>query len=133
MSEQTEVWDPHFESPREPALLVCYARGLLADRLCDLTEEQLLQHAVSELEHVFPGAHDHFQQGTSICWRKQTWIRGGWPLVRSGFAHRVAAFREPDGRVFFAGDYATSHHWLNTMEGALESGEHAARSISELT
>ena len=55
---------------------------------------------------------------------------GGWPLVREGFSHRVGAFREPDGRVYFAGDFAATPDLLNTMEGAIESGEHAASQIN---
>ncbi len=35
-------------------------------------------------------------------------------MARDGFADRVAVFREPEGRVYFAGDYATDPEWLNT-------------------
>ncbi len=121
-----EIWDPYFDSPREPALLVCYAKGELADRLGSLEEAARLRYAVAELEHIFPGAAEHFQTGTSFCWRDQPWIRGGWPLVREGFEHQVGVFREPEGRLYFAGDYAAAPRWLNMLEGAIESGEFAA-------
>ncbi len=128
-----EIWDPYFDStrPGEPALLVCYAKGELADRLGRLDEPARLLHAVAELENIFPGAAEHFQVGTSYCWRDQPWIQGGWPLVREGFEHRVGVFREPEGRLYFAGDFAAAPRWLNMLEGAIESGEHAAQQIDQ--
>ena len=126
-----EIWDPYFDSPREPALLVCYAKGKLADRLGSMDDATRLRYAVAELEHLFPGAAEHFQTGTSFCWRDQPWIRGGWPLVREGFEHQVGVFRQPEGRVYFAGDYASAARWLNTLEGAIESGEFAAGLIDQ--
>jgi len=126
-----EIWDPHFDAPGEPALLVCYAKDELADRLGDLGERERLEHALEELEKIFPGAKTHFEKGTSYCWNEQPWILGGWPLVRDGFSHRVGVFRRPDGRIHFAGDYAAAPTWLNTMEGAIESGEYAASQINK--
>jgi monoamine oxidase len=124
-----EVWDPHNDGPDSPALLVCYAKEKLADQMCALNEQQRLDYCLSELDKLFPGAKEHFAQGVSFCWREQPWINGGWPLVRDGFAHRIGVFRKPEGRVYFAGDYAASSTWLNTMEGAIESGEYAASQI----
>ena len=125
-----EVWDPHFEAPRSPGLLVCYAKGDLARAWGDLDESERLERAVSGLEDVFPGARRHAEGGVSFFWDEQPWIGGGWPLVRQGFSSKVAVFREPEGRVHFAGDYAAHPEWLNTAEGALESGQRAADRIS---
>jgi monoamine oxidase len=126
-----EVWDAHNDGPDSPALLVCYAKAELADQMCALNEQQRLDYCLNELEKLFPGARDHFEKGVSFCWREQPWIKGGWPLVREGFSHRVGVFRKPEGRVYFAGDYAASSTWLNTMEGAIESGEFAASQIHD--
>jgi monoamine oxidase len=90
-----------------------------------------MEHVLEELEKIFPGAQAHFVKGTSFFWDEQPWIKGGWPLVRERFSHRVGVFREPDGRVYFAGDYAATPDLLNTMEGAIESGEHAASQIHQ--
>lgn len=125
-----EVWDPHFDAPRAPALLVCYARDDLARSLGRLDEPARLERAVDGLELVFPGARRHAEGGASFYWDEQPWIGGGWPLARHGFSHKVATFREPEGRIYFAGDYAASPDFLNTAEGALESGQHAAEMIS---
>jgi len=126
-----EVWDPHFDTPREPALLVCYAQGDLACSIGRLEEAERLERTVDNLEAVFPGARRHAEGGASFYWDEQPWIGGGWPLARHGFSHKVAIFREPEGRIHFAGDYAAHPDWLNTAEGALESGQHAAERISK--
>ncbi len=64
-------------------------------------------------------------------WKKQPWIRGGWPKVRP-FSSRIGEFRKPFGRVYFAGDYTAELKFLNMMEGAIESGEHVAKLISKI-
>jgi monoamine oxidase len=121
-----EVWDPHFDEARTPAMLVCYAKDELAVNLGRLSETERIAHAVAELENIFPGAAEHFQTGTSFYWNEQPWIRGGWPLARLRHAREMAQFRKPEGRVYFAGDYATPPLHLNNTEGAIESGQHAA-------
>ena len=124
-----EVWDPHFDRPDRPALLVCYARDGLAARLSALDERAMVDYAVRELEHVFPGAARNFERGAAFCWNRQSWIRGGWPHVRAGFARRAQEFRRSEDRLYFAGDYASTPAYLNTVEGAIESGEYAALAI----
>ncbi len=124
-----EVWDPHHEKDRGTAMLVCYAQDELARRLGAMTESDRLDHALNELELIFPGAKDHFIKGASYSWDEQPWIGGGWPLMREGFSEQMSVFRKPDGRVYFAGDYAALPAFPNTMEGAIESGELAADQI----
>lgn len=126
-----EVWDPHHDKTKETALLVCYAQDELARRLGALSESELLHHVISELELIFPGARANFVKGASYDWDKQPWIGGGWPLVREGFSEQMSVFRNPDGRVYFAGDYASLPAFPNTMEGAIESGELAADQIEK--
>ncbi len=124
-----EVWDANFDAPGGPALLVCYAKDELADRLAAMSESDRIRHVVGELERVFPGAAAQFVRGTSFSWKDQPWVRGAWPRVRGEHESRVAAFLAPHGRIWFAGDYATSPAWLNTAEGAIESGQRAAEAI----
>ncbi|HEU4994848.1 MAG TPA: NAD(P)/FAD-dependent oxidoreductase [Gemmatimonadaceae bacterium] len=124
-----EIWDPHFDEAAMPALLVCYARDELAERLSALDEPRRIARAVDEVDRVLPGATAHFLRGASIVWREQRWIGGGWPMVRNGYESRISVFRRRFGRVFFAGDYATEPAWLNMVEGAIESGERAANAI----
>ena len=127
-----EVWDPHIDKVTGPSLLVCYAVAELADELGAMDEEERICFAVDSLESIFPGATENFVSGTSICWREQPWIEGGWPLARAEFSKQVKEFRRSEGRLFFAGDYTCEPDWLNTLEGALQSGESAAGEIRQV-
>lgn len=120
-----EVWDPHWSRPMSRGLLVSYAHGALATRLYEMDEAAREHYVIHELERVFPGAARHAVCSTSFFWRDQAWVRGGWPLLRGGHEQDASTFREPEGRVVFAGDYASTPELLNTVEGALESAEHA--------
>ena len=124
-----EVWDASFDAPAGPALLVCFAKDELADSLAAMNDAERVRHVVTEIERVFPGAATEFVRGASFSWKEQPWVRGGWPRVRGEYEHRVAAFLVPHGRIWFAGDYAASRAWLNTAEGAIESGQRAADDI----
>ena len=121
-----EVWDGHANGRDGPALLVCAARDDIAERLAAMDEPARLRHVVAELERVFPGATSEFVRGTSFSWMAQAWVRGGWPQARGKYEKRVVEFLIPHGRIWFAGDYAASPEWLNTVEGAIESGQRAA-------
>lgn len=124
-----EVWDANPDTPGGPALLVCFAKDELADRLSAMDAAQRVRHVVAEMDRVFPGATSEFVRGVSFSWKEQPWVRGGWPAVRGEYEQRIGAFLTPHGRIWFAGDYAASPAWLNTAEGAIESGERAADDI----
>lgn len=126
-----EVWDPHFDESDGPAMLVCYAKDELAVELGSLGEDERISRAVSELDKIFPGAHENYETGASFFWNEQPWIMGGWPHARLKYAGDMAAFRKPHDRVYFAGDYATKPLHLNNTEGAVESGQYAASLICE--
>ncbi len=126
-----EIWDPDFDISDSPAMLVCYLKDDLADKVSDLDEKDLINYTLKELEKIFPGAKDNFEQAATFNWKKQPWIRGGWPKVRP-FSSRIGEFRKPFGRVYFAGDYTAELKFLNMMEGAIESGEHVAKLISKI-
>jgi monoamine oxidase len=123
-----EVWDPYWAEATEPALLVCYAQRDLGARLCAMEAGMRIDYALEHIEHMFPGAREHFVRGASFAWCDQPWVRGGWPLLREGREHDAAAFRQPEGRLYFAGDHA-SPQWLNTIEGAIESAEFAVEQL----
>lgn len=126
-----EVWDPDFDVSESPALLVCYFKDKLADEVSGLSEKELIDYTVNELEKIFPGAVDNFEHAVTFNWSKQPWIKGGWPYIRL-FTDRVGIFRKPLGKIFFAGDYVGELKYLNMLEGAIESGEHAAKLINKM-
>jgi monoamine oxidase len=127
-----EIWDPHWARPVSPALLVCYSQGEIATRLHGMDEQARAGFVIDNLERVFPGASQHVIRTVSFFWRDQPWVRGGWPLLRDGLESNAAAFRTAEGRLFFAGDYASDAALLNTVEGALESSDHVVAQLTHL-
>jgi monoamine oxidase len=68
------------------------------------------------------------EDGMSYCWEEDPWARGAFPQPRPGkLIQSLSILRKPIGRLVFAGDYASA--WPGWMQGALESGNHAARTI----
>jgi len=124
-----EVWAPDFAAPQEPSMLVCYAHREIAEALCAMDESTRIEYVKEELEKILPGTAQHFERAASYSWTDQDWIRGAWPMVRHGFRKQIPLLQARHARVFFAGDYAASPRFLNMTEGALESGEHAAREL----
>lgn len=64
---------------------------------------------------------------TSFAWSEQPWIKGSFGSEPVGGGWMLKAWREPEGRIHFAGDYTTlKSGWV---EGAIEAGLRAARQI----
>ena len=127
-----EIWSAGPAADGE-AMLVTYAKAGQAERLDVLSERDLITLALDEIDNIFPGVREHFVSGKAFSWKRQVWIGGGWPLAPDGFEKKSCYFRTPLGRICFAGDYATVREYVSTVEGALESGEHAARLIEQMT
>jgi monoamine oxidase len=82
------------------------------------------------LEH---GARVHvqypaeFETAFSVTWARVPWNRGSWRSESSAAHEALAVLRNPDGRVYFAGDYMTD--MSSWMQGAFESARHAATAV----
>jgi monoamine oxidase len=106
---------------------VVVALGPDADRLSP-NDEQAVRVAIRDLlpdgvEVVEAVGHD---------WRTDEFSRGTWSVYRPGqLTGSLAALHAPHGRVVFAGsDLADG--WNGFMDGAIESGLRAARSVARL-
>ncbi len=112
------------------AILECYISGQAARRIASESEAVRVQTTVDRLEQVFPGARENFETGTSVVWESEPWSRGAFAWFKSGQMRDLlphVASRE--GRVFFAGEHTSP--WFGWMQGALESGQRAAREVNE--
>jgi monoamine oxidase len=83
--------------------------------------EQTLRAWLPDAEVAAVAGHD---------WVEDELSRGTWPMLRPGQLSRLHADTvEPDGRLFLAGsDYASG--WAGFIDGAIESGLHAAARIA---
>jgi monoamine oxidase len=116
----------HIES--EDGILTVYTGGEPAAKLSALSDEERIRAAVQEIEKLFPGSSDMMEHTATIAWPNEPFTRGSYMALAPGevTAHWEALL-SPAGRLFFAGEHATPLQGF--MEGAVESGQRAARMI----
>jgi monoamine oxidase len=93
--------------------------------------DERLKFAVRHMDRVHPGFAESYESGTSVAWDDDDpWSRGGWCYHEPG---EMLAFyplaATPQGRIHFAGEHTSPIP--STMEGAILSGQRAAREVSE--
>lgn len=110
------------------AVLECHMKGDEAVRVGALDLDAQLAYAVENLDKAHPGFRSHFEGGTSYAWGTDPWAGGGYAWWKPGqMSEWLPELVKPEGRVHFAGEHTS---WLaRTMEGALESGNRAAREV----
>ncbi len=82
------------------------------------------------LEHgarVHPQYATEFENAFSVTWARVPWSRGSWRSESSAAHQGIAPLREPDGRLYFAGDYMTD--MSSWMQGAFESAREVASTL----
>lgn len=123
------IFEHTVAQPGARGILEAQALGSDARRLASMAEGERLAFALSQIEEVFPGAREHYERGTSICWDEEPWARGAFAYFRPGQLTGLSPqLAQPNGRVHFAGDHTSS--WSGWMQGALESGLRAAREVA---
>lgn len=99
-------------------------------RVAVMKAGERIAYALEQMEQVYPAIREHFEGGTSWSWVDDEWTRGGYSSFKPG---QMTAFlphiARPEGRVYFAGEHTSP--WNATMEGALESGNRAAREVND--
>jgi monoamine oxidase len=122
------TWHATSHIEDEHGILTVYTGGGPGARLAALSEEERIRRAVGEIERVFPGSSDLIECTETVAWPNEPYTRGSYAAFAPGevTAHWKTLF-EPAGRLFFAGEHATPIQGF--MEGAVESGQRAARTI----
>ena len=124
------IWDiTHFQ-PGSRGILQSYAGGPDARRLMELSESERIRFTLQQMEKIFPEIREYFEGGISKLWDEDPWARGASSWYRPGQMSELwPHIPGPEGRVHFAGDHTSA--WIRWMQGALESGNRAAREINE--
>src|SRR5262245_10342955 len=78
-------------------------RGTMRERPPSEIERVALEHGT----RVHPQYAAEFENAFSVTWARVPWNRGSWRSETSAAEEALAPLREPDGRVYFAGDYMT--------------------------
>jgi len=111
-------------------ILECHMKGPEAARVGGLDRAAQLAFAVDGMEKVHPGFKGHFETGTVVDWAADPWAGGGYAWWKPGqLTDWMPELARPEGRVHFAGEHTSLLG--RTMEGALESGNRAAREVHE--
>lgn len=110
-------------------ILTVYTGGGPGANLAALSDEERIRLAVEEIEKVFPGSAHLIECTATVAWPNEPYTRGSYAALAPGevTAHWKTLF-EPAGRLFFAGEHATTIQGF--MEGAVESGQRAAATIA---
>jgi monoamine oxidase len=124
------TWEPTRAQAGDMAVLNCYSGGSTATRAGDGETDERARDALADLERAMPGIGAHWT-GRSIrnAWERYPWTLGSYSLLKPGqYSTLNGAIGERDGVVHFAGEH-TSIDWSGYLNGAVESGQRAAREI----
>jgi monoamine oxidase len=110
------------------AIVSSYATGERARRLAAMPEPERIMFVARELDKVHPGALAAFEGGSSKAWDLDPWSRGDYCYFKPGQMVSLGpSLATAEGRIHFAGDHVSM--WPGWMQGALASGEDAARAV----
>lgn len=111
-------------------LLETHIRGNDALPVSEKTEEQQIAWAAEQMETFHPGYRKYLEGGAAYSWHKDPYFGGGYAWWKPGqLTEWMPELAKPEGRVHFAGEHTSALG--RTMEGAVISGNRAAREIQE--
>jgi len=121
-------WHATSHVENQHGILTAYTGGNPGAKLAALSDAERMRVAVAEIEALFPGSSDLIEHTATVAWPNEPYTRGSYAALapREVTAHWQTLF-EPAGRLFFAGEHASSIQGF--MEGAVESGQRAAATI----
>jgi monoamine oxidase len=125
----TELWDCTYDQRTSSRGILGGTTGNAVSReMASKSAEQSLALGIAAAADAFPGVRQAFERGVVHQWGRERWSRGSIVAFRPGqMTSMMPAIGEPEDRLHFAGEHTSS--WMGWMEGALESGERAAREV----
>lgn len=122
-----EFWPSTFGQPGRRGVLQAYVRHHIATDWAKKNEAERLDAALTLTEQAVPGVRAAFdRRGAVKCWGEDPWAGCAWTHPTGP---QLVAVNAPEGRIYFAGEHASVNAaWMN---GALESGNRAARAVDD--
>ena len=123
-------WDGARAQPGASGLLTIYAGGAAGVALGAGPADAQLRAALPSVDRVFPGSAALYRPGSAVrtSWTEAPHIRGSYACYRPGQWAFYGLEGVRAGNLHFAGEHCSADY-QGTMEGALQSGEAAAREI----
>ena len=97
-------------------------------RALGMTPGTSLSVGVDLVADAFPAIRSEFEKGAVHRWSADPWALGAFALYRPGeMTTLMPELASAEDGLHFAGEHTST--WTGWMEGALESGERAAREV----
>ena len=126
--QPAEIWDCTYDLPADRGVLGATVGGEMGQRVRSLSPPETVRFGVDVVARTFGGLATQFEKGTAIRWAQDPWSRGAFAVFYPGqMTSIMPILATPEGRLHFAGEHTSS--WMGWMEGALESGDRAAREV----
>jgi monoamine oxidase len=129
-----ESWDVSAAQPGEYGILVGFPggrHGVLPGVAHGPAPKPIADEYVRQLDRLYPGLAKLYTGVAYLDdWKRDPWHHGAYSYYRVGQYTRFAGVEPvPEGNVFFAGEQ-TSYNDMGYINGAVISGERAAREIA---
>jgi monoamine oxidase len=122
------TWHATSHLEDDAGIITAYTGGEPGAKLSALSDAKRISSAVNEIERLFPGSSELIEHTATIAWLNEEFTRGSYMALAPGeVTSHWETLMKPAGRLFFAGEHATALQGY--MEGAVESGQRAARTI----
>jgi monoamine oxidase len=130
MSVRRRFWTyTQLDSSGEPAPFVTAYAGT-AGPVSDLTDSAPPTRWIEELAALRPELQLNPETALLSTWHDDPWVRGAYSARSRSSPLRDRELSMPIGPLYFAGEH-TAGDWHGLMEGALRSGQRAARQVLE--
>jgi monoamine oxidase len=121
-------WDGNEEQAAAPGILSFLAGGSASSSLQQLLATNGITAIRDELDWLNPG-RAKVLAWNAVTWENDPWAQGGYAAFRTTYDPQLRPWlARPHGRVFFAGEH-TSGRSQGYMNGAIETGQRAAREV----
>ncbi|MCS7300957.1 MAG: FAD-dependent oxidoreductase, partial [Fimbriimonadales bacterium] len=122
----TAIWEETDLQDGAMGILSFWIGGEPARRWGSLSEAQRVAQCLQTLEVMYPDCRAQVLTARSYDWQADPFAQHAYIHHMPGYlTEALPVLRQPEGRIAFAGDYLSM--FVGYMEGALESGEAAAR------
>jgi monoamine oxidase len=126
--QPAEVWDCTYDLPGRSGILGATVGGEIGKRLLTVSPEVAVSRGRDIVSGSFPQLLRQTQTVVTHRWALEPWSKGAFAVFHPGqMTAMMPLVSKPEGRLHFAGEHTSS--WMGWMEGALESGERAAREV----
>ena len=127
-----EIWDCTHDLPGPRGILGVTVGGAVGSALLEMGPEESVVFGKDLVADAYPEIMENFEKGMARTWGSEPWSRGAFAVLHPGQGGSIMPhIAAPEDRVHFAGEHTSS--WMGWMEGALESGERAAREVLTAT